>query len=190
MVNQEQEKEQIEGAAQEAPEAAAGQGAEDEATDLQAALDEALAEADRIREEMLRARADLENMRKRTEREVAGAHKYAIESFVRELLPVKDSLEMGLQAAEDSEDVECLREGVELTLKMLGDVLAKHGVAEVNPLGEKFSPDLHQAMSMQESSEQEPGTVISVMQKGYTLNDRLVRPATVIVAKKPEGEKA
>ncbi|RME35601.1 MAG: nucleotide exchange factor GrpE [Gammaproteobacteria bacterium] len=171
-------------------EQAAGGAPADESVDLQAALDDALAEAERIREEMLRARADLENMRRRTEREVASAHKYAIESFVRELLPVKDSLEMGLQAAEGGGDVECLREGVELTLKMLSDVLAKHGVVEVDPLGEKFSPELHQAMSMQETSEHEPGTVISVMQKGYTLNDRLVRPATVVVAKRPEGAEA
>jgi len=150
---------------------------------LTAELEEARARGDEYQQEMLRARADLDNARKRAEREVQNAHKYAVEKFLGDLLPIKDSLELGLSAAESSDDVASLREGMELTLKMLEDLLEKHGVTEVNPVGEKFSHELHQAMTLQESAEVEPGTVLNVMQKGYLLNDRLVRPAMVIVAK-------
>jgi len=146
-------------------------------------LEEACSKADEYQQEMLRARADLENTRKRAQREVENAHKYAVEKLLGDLLPVKDSIELGLAAAESSQEVASLREGMQLTLKMLEGLLEKHGVTEVNPVGEKFSHDYHQAMTMQESTEAEPGTVLNVIQKGYLLNDRLVRPAMVVVAK-------
>lgn len=152
------------------------------------ALAAARAEAEQYKEEVLRARADLENARRRHERELEGARRYALESFLQELLPVIDSLELGLAAVSetDNPDVEKFREGTELTLKMLLGLLEKYGVTPIYPVGEKFNPELHQAMSMQETADAEPGTVLTVVQKGYTLHDRVVRPAMVIVAKAPE----
>lgn len=152
-----------------------------------AQLMESLEEANRKAElhwnELLRARADLENFRRRAARDVEAAHKYALERFMTEFLPVRDSMELGVNAAEQASDVDSLREGIELTLKMFNAALDKCGVKEVNPVGEKFDPELHQAMTVQESNEVEPGTVITVVQKGYLLNDRLIRPAMVVVAK-------
>jgi molecular chaperone GrpE len=152
-----------------------------------AQLMESLEEANRKAElhwnELLRARADLENFRRRAARDVEAAHKYALERFMTEFLPVRDSMELGLNAAEQASDVDSLREGIELTLKMFNAALDKCGVKEVNPVGEQFDPELHQAMTVQESNEVEPGTVITVVQKGYLLNDRLIRPAMVVVAK-------
>lgn len=135
---------------------------------------------------VLRMQAEQENQRKRTQREIENAHKYGIEKFVVELLPVKDSLEMGLAAAGDEPETATIREGVELTLKMLNDAFEKFGVEMVNPEGEKFNPEHHQAMSIQENVELEPNTVMAVMQKGYLLNGRLVRPAMVMVSKAVE----
>ncbi len=136
------------------------------------------------REKTLRIQAEMENLRKRAQRDVSNAHRYAVERFAGELLQVKDSLELGLGAG----DVEAAKlwEGMELTLKMLATVLKKFSIEEVNPYGEVFDPNLHQAMTMQASDDHEPNTVINVMQKGYTLHDRLLRPAMVIVAKKTE----
>jgi molecular chaperone GrpE len=150
---------------------------------LAAELEEARTLAEERWNELLRAKAELENLRKRAERDVENAHKYGLEKFILELLPVKDSLELGLSAASTAQDLATVTEGVELTLKMLTAALEKHGVALVDPAGEQFNPDLHQAVSMAESSEAAPGTVMTVIQKGYTLNDRLVRPAMVTVAK-------
>ncbi len=129
--------------------------------------------------------ADIENLRKRKERDVANAHKYALEKFALELLPVRDSLEMGLAAAAagDSADASNLREGSELTLKMLAAAMEKFNVKEINALNEKFNPEYHEAMSMQERDDVPPNTVVTVVQKGYLLNDRLIRPAMVIVSK-------
>lgn len=150
---------------------------------LLADLEEARQLAEERWNEVLRAKAEMENLRKRAERDVENAHKYGLEKFILELLPVKDSLELGLSAAATAQDLATVTEGVELTLKMLATALEKHGVALVDPAGEQFNPDLHQAVSMVESSEAAPGTVMTVIQKGYTLNDRLVRPAMVTVAK-------
>ena len=136
-------------------------------------------------EKTLRMQAEIENLRKRAQRDVSNAHKYAVERFASELLQVKDSLELGLGAG-DVKAVK-LQEGMELTLKMLTTVLKKFSIEEVDPGGEVFDPNLHQAMTMQESADHKPNTVISVMQKGYTLHDRLLRPAMVIVAKIPKG---
>lgn len=135
-------------------------------------------------DKMLRMQAEMENLRKRTERDLSNAHKYAIEKFAGELLQVKDSLELGLGAGDV--DAVKLREGTELTLKMMMSVLEKFAIEEIDPIGKAFDPNLHQAMTIQESTEYLPNTVMSVMQKGYTLHDRLLRPAMVIVAKASE----
>ena len=128
----------------------------------------------------LRAKAEADNIRKRTQIEVANAHKYAIETLATELLPVKDSLEATLAA--DSTAIDALRSGVELTLKQLSTVFEKAGLQEINPAGEKFDPHQHQAISML-PSDKEPNTVINVLQKGYRLHERVIRPALVTVSK-------
>lgn len=132
----------------------------------------------------LRAKAEAENTRRRVEKDVANAHKYALEKFATDLLPVMDSMELGIGAAQDANaTVEKIKEGSELTFKMFASTLQKHGIEVVDPQGEKFNPDFHQAMSMQENPDVEPNTVMAVMQKGYTLQGRLVRPAMVVVSK-------
>jgi len=137
-------------------------------------------------EAWLRAKAEAENIRKRNSIELANAYKYAIEAVAAELLPVKDSLEATLAA--DSAALETLRSGVDLTLKQLNAVFAKANLREINPIGEKFDPHQHQAISML-PSEKEPNTVINVLQKGYRLHDRVIRPALVTVAK-PKDDQA
>ncbi|ANB01132.1 nucleotide exchange factor GrpE [Ectothiorhodospira sp. BSL-9] len=151
-------------------------------------LEEAQGEAREYWDKLVRSQAELENLRKRMKRDVEQAHKYALEKFAGELLPVRDSLEMGLDAAQGEADVNKIREGTELTLKMLVQAMAKQGIEEVDPEGERFDPERHQAMSMQENAELEPNTVMTVMQKGYVLNDRLLRPAMVIVSRAPAAE--
>ena len=131
----------------------------------------------------LRASAELENIRKRASRDVENAHKYALERFLSELLPVIDSMELGINASQSAGDIESLREGMELTLKKLFDCLEKFGAKPIDPAGEKFDPDWHEAVSVQELEGSDSGQVVTVMQKGYELNGRLVRPAMVVVAK-------
>ena len=151
---------------------------------LQQELEETKNKADENWNEYLRACAELENTKRRMQRDIENAHKYAVEKFVLELLPVKDSLERGLDAAkEQNGNVEKLIEGTELTLKMFNDAVNKFGIEVVDPLDQPFDPEFHQAMSMQESHLKPANTVLFVMQKGYTLNGRLVRPAMVIVSK-------
>ncbi len=151
--------------------------------DLAAQLEEARNKADENWDLAVRARAELENLRKRHDRDLSNAHKYALERFVSELLPVRDSLELGLKAAqEEHADVAKLREGTELTLNLFSSVLEKFNVAVIDPEGEPFNPELHQAMAMQPAEDVAPNTVINVVQKGYSLNGRLVRPAMVIVS--------
>lgn len=136
------------------------------------------------REQVLRVQAEMQNLRRRAERDVENAHKYALEKFVGELLPVVDNLERAIAAIPaDNEENQALLQGVELTLKSFTDALEKFGVQSVDPKGEAFNPDLHQAMTMTPSADYPPNTVIEVFQKGYTLNERLVRPAMVVVAK-------
>ena len=149
--------------------------------DLTQQIEEAQQQVTEYHDKMLRIQAEMENLRKRTERDVSNAHKYANEKFATEILQVKDSLELGLNA--EDIDLEKLREGTELTLKMLTSVFEKFSIEEINPQGEAFDPNMHEAMTMQESSEHEPNTVLTVVQKGYTLHGRLVRPAMVIVSK-------
>lgn len=147
---------------------------------LQEQLQKAEAAAQEHRDAFLRAKAETENVRKRAQTDVAAAHKYAVEKFATELLAVKDSLEAAL--ATESASAENLKSGVELTLKQLSAAFEKCDLAEDNPLNQKFDPHRHQAISMAES-DAEPNSVISVLQKGYKLNDRVIRPALVTVAK-------
>ncbi len=139
-----------------------------------------LAEAD------LRAQAEIQNMRRRMEREVANAHKYALEKFSADLLAVADNLERGLAAvpAED-EGLKAVREGMELTLKTLNDTFARYGIESVDPKGSQFDPQLHEAMAMVPVPGAETNSIIDVLEKGYCLNGRLIRPARVVVAKNP-----
>ena len=146
-----------------------------------AELEALQAKADENWERYLRAAAEVENIRKRAARDVEHARKFALEGFARDMLDVLDSLEMGLEAA-DSADAAALAEGSAATLRMLTKTLERFGVAEVDPAGGPFDPELHEAMSMVPSPDAEPGSVVDVIQKGYTLNGRLLRPARVIVA--------
>lgn len=131
----------------------------------------------------VRTQAELENLKRRSEKDLQNAHKFALEKFARELLTVVDSLELGLRAAtQDAPEVQKLREGMDLTHKQLITVLEKFNIVAVDPVGEKFNPEQHQAMAMQPSETEAPNTVLKVFQKGYLLNDRLLRPAMVIVA--------
>ena len=148
--------------------------------DPDAALAEVQAKADENWERYVRALAEADNIRKRAGRDVENAHKFALERFGKELLGVKDTLEMGL--AVDGASVESLLEGSNATLKLLASTLERFGIVEVDPVGEPFDPDFHEAISMQPSDDVEPGSVVTVVQKGYTLNGRLLRPAMVIVA--------
>jgi len=153
----------------------------------EARLQEAETRAQDNWDKAVRAQAELENVRRRAERDLENAHKYALEKFFLELLPVKDSLEMGLEAAKgENADLARLVEGTELTHKMLEDLMIKFGICDIHPLDEPFNPELHQAMSLLESPDKEPNTVVAVMQKGYTLNDRLIRPAMVVVSRQAE----
>ncbi|HAG93058.1 MAG: nucleotide exchange factor GrpE [Pseudomonadales bacterium] len=136
---------------------------------------------------VMRAQAEVQNIRRRAERDVENAHKFALDKFSSDLLPVIDSLERALEAAEnlENEAVKAMRDGVELTLKMFVDTLGKHGIEQLNPMGEPFNPEFHQAMSMVPNPDMEPNSVMAVMQKGYVLKGRLVRPAMVVVSKAP-----
>ncbi|OOV86214.1 nucleotide exchange factor GrpE [Oceanospirillum linum] len=145
-----------------------------------AALEEQLAQA---KDQVLRAHADAQNARRRAEQDVEKAHKFALEKFTKELLPVIDSLERAIEAFDQNDAPAALREGVEMTLSMFISTLGKFNVEPVNPQGEPFDPQFHEAMSMVPNPEVEPNTVIAVMQKGYLLNGRLVRPAMVMVSK-------
>jgi molecular chaperone GrpE len=152
--------------------------------DHETLLSTANARADENWDRLARAQAEMDNLRKRHAREIENAHKFALEKIASELLVVRDSLDSSVEAggAEDA-DVRELLEGSELILKQLAQVMEKFDIVEVNTAGQKFNPELHQAMSMQEQPDTEPNTVISVLQKGYTLNGRLIRPALVMVSK-------
>jgi molecular chaperone GrpE len=160
----------------------------DEGTETMPSVEELLKQAELNAQEhhdaWLRAKADAENIRKRAQTDVANAHKYAVENFSSELLAVKDSLEAAL--AVENSTVEAMKSGVELTLRQLSSVFEKFNITELNPVGQKFDPHVHQAMSAVESDEA-PNTVIGVMQKGYRLNDRVLRPALVMVSKAKAG---
>lgn len=158
--------------AEAAPEAA-------QANETEAQLAEAQAKVAALQEEFLRAKAETENVRRRAQEDVSKAHKFAIENFAENLLPVLDSLEAAL--ADSSTDIAKVREGVELTLRQLTGALEKGRVIALNPVGEKFDPHRHQAISMV-PAEQEANTIVNVLQKGYVIADRVLRPALVTVA--------
>jgi len=162
-----------------APEAAATEAVESTPS-LEEMIRQAELKAEEHHDAWLRAKAETENVRRRAQEDIAKASKFAIERFAGELLAVKDSLEAGLSTENPS--VESLKSGTELTLKQLVAAFERSGLKEVNPLGEKFDPNFHQAISMIES-EQEANTVVTVLQKGYLLSERVLRPALVIVAK-------
>jgi molecular chaperone GrpE len=155
------------------------------ATDAEDPMEALQAKADENRNNYLRAAAELENVRKRAARDVENARKFALERFGADLLDVRDSLELGLKV-EGEADAEHLRAGSEATLKLLTRTMERFGVEEVDPQGEPFDPELHEAMTMQPSADVEPGSVLTVFQKGYTLNGRLLRPARVVVAQEPQ----
>lgn len=160
------------------------QAAEDIPPSQQDLLRQAENAAQEKHDAWLRAKAEADNIRRRAQSDVAAAHKYALENFATELLPVKDSLEAALASSEGA--TAALISGIELTLKQLNGVFAKFQISEINPLQEKFDPHKHQAMTTVESA-QAPNTVVHVMQKGYALHDRVLRPALVTVAKSPEA---
>ena len=189
MSNKEDQPEELE-----AVETAETEGNEEsvETDNIVAELEQKLAEAEAKAEENLdkavRAQAELENGRRRAQQDVEKARKFALEKFLHDLLPIQDSMEMGLAVAkDDSANIAKLREGSELILKMFADLMDKNGIETIDPEGHPFDPEHHQAMTMLESPDHEPDTVVSVMQKGYKLNDRLVRPAMVVVSKAPEN---
>jgi len=143
--------------------------------------------AEHAKDDLLRVQAEMQNLRRRTEQDIEKAHKYGQEKFSIELLSVMDNLERALTAASEHEDdsVKAIYDGVDLTLKSFIDCFSKFNIETLDPLGEPFDPQTHQAMGMQENPEVEPNTVIAVMQKGYTLHGRVIRPAMVMVAKEP-----
>lgn len=186
-------------AEREAVEAVAESGAAEDEGDADGAavelsLEEALdrlagaeEECRRAEDKLLRIQAEMQNLRRRAEQDVERAHKFGQERFSSELLVVMDNLERALNAASEHDDevVKAIHEGVNLTLKSFADCFAKFNIEEVDPMGEPFDPALHQAMSIQENGEVEPNTVIAVMQKGYTLHGRVLRPAMVVVSTDP-----
>lgn len=148
-------------------------------------LDEAEQKADQYWERLLRMQADSDNILRRAERDVANAHKYALEKFVSELIPIVESLELCVENETKlaAKDTASLVEGVKMTLNMFYAALEKFGVKQINPVGETFDSEFQQAISMQYDPKVKPGTIVSVLQKGYTLNNRLIRPALVVVSK-------
>lgn len=153
------------------------------------AADEALAAAHedlaKHRDAMLRMQAEMENLRKRMARDVEKSRKFALERLMKDLLQVRDSMERGLEVTDESATVESLREGHQLTLKMLAKVMQDHGLEAIDPLGQPFDPEQHEAMTVMPSAEVEENTVLEVLQKGFRLHDRLIRPAMVVVSRKP-----
>ncbi|PQJ66136.1 nucleotide exchange factor GrpE [Photobacterium angustum] len=156
--------------------------------ELESALLSSEAQANEAKDAALRARAEGENIRRRSEQEIDKARKYALNKFAEELLPVIDNLERALEMADKTdESSKAMMEGVELTLKTMTDTVAKFGLTQINPQGEAFNPEFHQAMAIQESTDFAPNTVMMVMQKGYELNGRVIRPAMVMVSKAAAG---
>ncbi|KAA1175784.1 nucleotide exchange factor GrpE [Marinobacter salinexigens] len=185
---EEELKDAVEAAAEEAQseEGATAQGTGSELEAMQAQVKEA-------QDQVLRSQAEMQNVRRRAEMDVEKAHKFALEKFVKELLPVADSLEKAVESTEASEEtgelVASIREGVEMTLNLFTASLKKFNVEQLNPVGEPFDPQHHEAMSMVPAPGAEPNSVVAVVQKGYLLNGRVVRPAMVVVAKAEDAPK-
>ncbi len=155
----------------------------EQGNELEGQLEAALAEIAELKEQVLRVQAEMQNVRRRAEMDVEKAHKFGLEKFANEMLNVVDNLERGLAAAPEEDATKAIREGIEMTLSGFTSALSKFSVETVNPQGETFNPELHQAMTMIEVPGTAPNTVIDVMQKGYTLHGRLLRPAMVVVSK-------
>ena len=191
MSNQEQELEQsaeLINDAQQTPDAAEPAVATDELSALQQQLSAAEAAAQEEKDRALRIAAEMENLRRRAAQDVEKAHKFALEKFTGELLPVIDSLERALGLADrNNETLKPMMEGVELTLRAMLTTVGKFGVEQVNPMGDAFDPNRHQAISMVENGNVAPNSVMAVMQKGYELNGRVIRPAMVMVARAPSA---
>ncbi len=170
-----------------------GAAEEAEETSPESEVDALKAQAQEFQEQMLRSQAEMQNVRRRAEIDVEKAHKFALEKFVKELLPVADSLEKAVESTEGhqeaGEQVASTREGVEMTLNLFMNSLKKFNVEQLDPVGEPFDPQKHEALSMVPAPDAEPNSVVSVVQKGYMLNDRLVRPAMVMVAKAESSPK-
>nr|WP_241043548.1 nucleotide exchange factor GrpE [Pseudomonas graminis] len=167
--------------------------AQDQAADTATSQDDLATRVQVLEEQLkaaqdqsLRVAADLQNVRRRAEQDVEKAHKFALEKFASDLLPIVDSLERGLDLSNpDDESIRPMREGIELTLKMFYDTLKRYHLEAIDPHGQPFNAEHHQAMAMQESADVEPNSVLKVFQKGYQLNGRLLRPAMVVVSKAP-----
>lgn len=184
----------------ERPEEELNEAADNAGTEEQATGEEQVSELDALKgkveeyqEQMLRVQAEMQNVRRRAEIDVEKAHKFALEKFVKELLPVADSLEKAVESTENTEDsgelVGSIREGMEMTLNLFLKSLEKFNVQQINPEGEPFDPQQHEAMSMVPAPDAEPNSVVSVVQKGYLLNERVVRPAMVVVARAEDAPK-
>ncbi|MCK2150670.1 nucleotide exchange factor GrpE [Marinobacter alexandrii] len=195
MSNDENRNEQVEDELKEATEAAAEEAqAENEVVEGEESEVEVLrVQVKEAQEQMLRSQAEMQNVRRRAEIDVEKAHKFALEKFVKELLPVADSLEKAVESTEgkenDGELVASIREGVDMTLNLFMNSLGKFNVEQLNPVGEPFDPQQHEAMSMVPSPDAEPNSIVAVVQKGYLLNGRVVRPAMVVVAKAEDAPK-
>ena len=176
-------------AAKEEAQAAEGEAGDNETSEVEALQ----AQVQEFQEQMLRSQAEMQNVRRRAEIDVEKAHKFALEKFVKELLPVADSLEKAVESTEGHDEsgelVASIREGVEMTLSLFMSSLKKFNVEQINPVGEPFDPQHHEAMSMVPAPDAEPNSVVAVVQKGYLLNDRVVRPAMVMVAKSEDAPK-
>ncbi len=175
-------------ASEESLEPETGEAMDTEQSEQSATADTASAETqiEELKESVLRAQAELLNVRRRAERDVENAHRYAIEKFVKDLLAVLDSMDRALELAKTTEGFDAaMLEGTEMTHKLLMDTVAKHGVEAIDPVGAPFDPQEHQAMSMVPSADHEPNTVMAVMQKGYKLEGRLIRAAMVVVTQAP-----
>ncbi len=181
--------EALEAAKEEAQSAEGEAGENGEVSEVEALK----AQVQEFQEQMLRSQAEMQNVRRRAEIDVEKAHKFALEKFVKELLPVADSLEKAVESTEGHEDsgelVASIREGVEMTLNLFMSSLKKFNVEQLNPVGEPFDPRQHEAMSMVPAPDAEPNSVVAVVQKGYLLNGRVVRPAMVMVAKAEDAPK-
>ena len=167
------------------PPLAEGEAPDGRLAELEAAAAAARAEADKLRDDFLRAKAEMENIRRRAQEDVAKAHRFGQENFASALLAVKDSLDAAL--ATENASVESFKQGVEITAKQLDAAFEKHAIKAIDAMGQKFDPHRHQAISQVEVADKEPGTVVTVLQKGYLLHDRVLRPALVVVSKAPEN---
>jgi len=185
--NRNEQAEELKEAAEAAAEEAQAAGESDPEGEEVSEVEALSAQVQELKDQMLRTQAEMQNVRRRSEIDVEKAHKFALEKFVKELLPVADSLEKAVESTEGQENsgelVASIREGVEMTLDLFLKSLAKFNVEQLNPVGEPFDPQQHEAMSMVPAPDAEPNSVVNVVQKGYLLNGRVVRPAMVIVAK-------